>query len=113
MKKHILRLSAICMIFAMLLSVASILSFTATAAAPTSYSTITAGSSASVSISSQEEIKYFKFVPTQSGTYRFYSSDYSGDPYAILYDASGNELTYDDDTSSDYNFDFSLQHDIL
>lgn len=79
-------------------------SVTANAAAPASYETITAGSSASVRITSAGSAKYFRFVPTQSGTYKFYSSDYTSDPYGALLDASGNELTSDDDSGDNANF---------
>ena len=47
---------------------------------------------------------YLQFTPTQSGRYNFYSTDYSGDPRAWLLDGNGNELIYDDDSGSSWNF---------
>ena len=51
----------------------------------------------------------FQFTPTVSGQYRFYSTDYSGDPYAELYDANGNCLTSNDDGGEGWNF--SIDYD--
>lgn len=78
------------------------------AAAPSQYTNITAGSSASVTISSSGTSKYFRFVPTASGTYKFYSTNYTGDPYGSLLDSNGNTLISDDDGGSDWNF--SIQY---
>lgn len=94
-------LMVLCMMCGFMVPYASV---TANAAAPASYETITAGSSASVRITSAGSAKYFRFVPTQSGTYKFYSSDYTSDPYGALLDASGNELTSDDDSGDNANF---------
>lgn len=85
---------------------------TALASAPSSYSTITTNSTASVRITSLESAKYFKFVPTQSGTYKFYSSNNSSsDPKGSLLDANGNSLISDDDGGSNYNF--SITYDCV
>ncbi len=81
-----------------------LMSVTASAAAPTSYTTITTNSTASVRITSSGGAKYFKFVPTQSGTYKFYSTNYNSDPYGALLNASGTTLKTDDDSGTDYNF---------
>ena len=53
---------------------------------------------------STTDFVYFQFTPTQSGRYNFYSTDYSGDPRAWLVDGNGNELIYDDDSGSSWNF---------
>ena len=42
---------------------------TASAAAPSSYTSITAGSSVRVNISSAGMVKYYRFVPTVTGYY--------------------------------------------
>lgn len=43
------------------------------------------------------------FVPDETGVYNFYS-DTTRDTYAYLYDAEGNQLTYNDDGGKDNNF---------
>lgn len=96
-------LVVLCMMCGFMIPQASV---TAYAAAPASYTTITADSTASVSITSSGSAKYFKFVPTASGTYKFYSTNYSGDPYGALLDASGSTLISDDDDGT-YNFSFT------
>lgn len=78
-------------------------SITANAAAPASYTTITADSTASVSITSSGSSKYFRFVPTKSGTYKIYSTG-SIDSKCTLLDASGSELTTNDDGGEGNNF---------
>ncbi len=76
---------------------APLTAITASAAAPTSYTDITSGSTASVNINSSGSSRYFRFVPTQNGTYNFYSSNNSGDPYGYLLDAYGEVLVSNDD----------------
>lgn len=96
-------------VFCMMISaILPLMPVTASAAAPASYTTITTNSTASVSITSSGSAKYFKFVPTQSGTYKFYSTNYTADPKASLLDASGNTLVTDDD-DVDYNFSFAYE----
>lgn len=68
------------------------------ALAPSVYTDIAANTSASV-----VEAKYFRFIPTESGSYTFYSSNKAGDPYGVLLDSDGNELVRNDD-SGDTNF---------
>lgn len=66
--------------------------------------TISAGAPVSTTLTG--EYKYYKFVPTTSGTYQFYStSEY--DTYASLYDVEGNEIVSDDDSGEGSNFTFS------
>ena len=82
------RLLSFALVCVMVLGIIGSVPFAVNAAAPTSYTTITAGSSASVSITTSGGAKYFKFVPTQSGTYKFYSSG-SYDTKASLLDSNG------------------------
>lgn len=100
-KKAVSFLIVLCMMISAILPLTAV---TASAAAPTSYTTITTNSTASVSITSSGSAQYFKFVPTASGTYKFYSTNYTSDPYGALLDASGNTLTTNDDGGTDYNF---------
>ncbi len=95
-KKAVSFLLVICMMSGF---IAPLMSVTASAAAPSSYTNISADSTAYVSISSSSSSKYFKFVPAYSGTYAFYSTNSSGDPYGYLRDADGNYLASSDDYS--------------
>ena len=98
------------MVLCMMCTVASPLaSITVSAAAPVNYSTIYADSSVYVSLPYAGDTQYFKFVPTATGTYRFYSSDYSGDPKATLSDSEGNAIITNDDGAVDRNFDFTYE----
>ena len=100
-KKVVSVLLALCLTCGLLLPYAPV---SVDAAAPTSYSTITANSSAYVSISSAGSVKYFKFVPIQSGTYKFYSSSNgSSDPQASLLNASGSSLVTNDDGGNSFD----------
>ncbi len=100
-RKAVSLLMVICMMAGLILPLIPVTAF---AAAPSSYTTITADSTASVTISSSGTSKYFRFVPAQSGTYRFYSSANYGDTYGSLLDASGNTLTSNDDSGGSGNF---------
>ena len=104
-RKAVSVLIVLCMMMSVMLPLTAV---TASAAAPTSYTTIRADSTASVSITSSGGAKYFKFVPTQSGIYKFYSTNYTGDPYGALLDASGSTLISDDDDGT-YNFSFTYE----
>ncbi len=114
-KKNLTKILSFLMVFCMMVGIItpliSVTSVTASAAAPASYTNISTNSSASVSITSSGGAKYFKFVPTQSGTYKFYSTNYSADPYGALLDASGSILKSDDDSGDDYNF--SITYDCV
>ncbi len=74
------------------------------AAAPASYTTITADTTATVHITSPGSAQYFRFDPVHSGTYEFYSSDHTSDPYGALLDANGSELVRNDDGRGSLNF---------
>ena len=76
----------------------------ASAAAPTNYTTIHSNSTASVSLNSSTTAQYFKFSPVISGSYKFYSSNNSGDPYVEILDSSGTQITYNDDGAGNRNF---------
>ena len=68
------------------------------------YTVIESNASAYVELTESYDSVYFKFVPTVSGRYVFYSTNYTGDPYAELYDANGNYLTSNDDGGTGWNF---------
>ncbi len=65
--------------------------------------TITAGISNTISVT--DNYKYYKFMPTQSGYYTFYSIG-DCDSYATLYNDKGEQLMYNDD--DDGSLDFSM-----
>lgn len=56
-----------------------------------------------VSVTTDNTGVYFKFVPSTSGTYYFYSTG-SYDTYGYLCNLSGSSLTSNDDAGSGYNF---------
>jgi len=62
------------------------------------------GDTKSVSIAYSQASKYYKFTPTVSGEYLFYSSDKTGDPRIWLYDSSLTLVGGDDDTAGNHNF---------
>ena len=103
-KKAVSFFVMICMIWGVMVPMMTVPS---SAAAPASYTNITTNSSASVSISTSGGAKYFKFVPTQSGTYKFYSSNNTGDTRGALLNASGTELVNNDDSGGNLNFSFN------
>ena len=99
-------ISSVIVLVLMLTLVFPCFSVKSSAWAPTSYTTITAGSSAYVSGYGT----YFRFVPTESGEYQFYSSNNSGDPVGMLYDSNGDELYYSDDYNSN---NFMITYDCV
>ena len=67
--------------------------------------TLTLNTTYFVNIASANEKKYFKFVPSTTGFYTFESSTtLSCDPKAWLYNASSDQITYNDDGGSNRNF---------
>ena len=46
---------------------------------------------------------WFYFIPSISSSYIIESSNSSGDPYVVLYDGSGTQLAYNDDSSDNGN----------
>lgn len=70
---------------------------------PASYTTISAGSSYTANITPAGKVLYYRFTPSSTGIYNFTSTG-SLDSYAYLLDANGNQLTYNDDGGSNYNF---------
>ena len=104
-KKIISTMLAFLMVFSLMVPV---MTEVVSAAAPSTYTNISTNSTASVSIGSSGGAKYFKFVPSATGTYKFYSTNYSGDPKCSLLNSSGTELTYDDDDDNGTrNFNFT------
>ena len=75
-------------------------------AAPGSYTTITSlntAYTADVPGNGEDVQAYFRFVPTASGIYRFYSVS-SHDTYGYLFDSNLTELTSNDDGGENLNF---------
>ena len=66
--------------------------------------TLSAGQSADVNISTTEELKYFRFTPSSSGKYIFQSSNSTGDPRILLYDSSYTYIGSDNDDAGNNNF---------
>lgn len=87
------------MALAIMLPLTSVVSH---AAAPSSYTDIEAGDS--IWRSSSSGTVYYRFIPTYTGSYTFYSSGNSGDPTGSLLNASGSSLVYDDDSAGSRNF---------
>ena len=52
--------------------------------------------------------KYFKFVPTETGTYYFYSSS-SNNTYGAIYTETGTQIKYNNDDGVDSNFEISYK----
>ena len=50
---------------------------------------------------------FYKFTPSSSGTYVFKSTVSSGDTYGYIYNSSGTQLTYNDDSGDGNNFSIS------
>ena len=75
----------------------------AKAAAPASYTTITECATMTANVTYAGEQKYYKFVPTTSGEYMFYSMG-ALDTYGFVYDANGNQLLGRDDGANGNNF---------
>ena len=57
-----------------------------------------------VNIDEQNEIVYFYFTPSTSGSYDFISSGTSTDTYGYIYDSNFNQLAYDDDSAGNLQF---------
>ena len=89
----------------MVLTLLAVIPVTASAAAPTSYTNLSVNTSTSVSLSAGGN-KYFRFVPSSSGTYVFSSSG-SYDTVGYLLDANGSQLSYNDDGGTNNNFSIS------
>ena len=61
------------------------------------------GDSRYVSVTDNSPYHYFRFIPEESGDYKFYSE--SGyDTYVTLYDEDENEINHNDDRDEDNNF---------
>jgi len=103
MKKSVSR-CLIALLLVLVTATASIPLFaiTASAATPASYTDIDLEEEKTVSVSTRVG-KYFRFTPERGGTYEIYSYSRTGDPYVILLDSSGNQISSDDD-DEDLNF---------
>ncbi len=66
--------------------------------------TITLNSLYHVNIGTAGTYKYVKFVPSSTGVYSFVSSSATGDPFARLYNSSGEHLSVNDDSAGNGNF---------
>ena len=102
------KLIAVVLALVMVASTIPMVALTATAAAPTSYTSIAVGDTKSVSVTNSTGV-YYRFIPNVTGIYRITSNKTSGDPYVVLLDASGNQLTYDDDSAGNRDFSLSYQ----
>ncbi|MBR5772094.1 MAG: leucine-rich repeat protein, partial [Clostridia bacterium] len=112
MKGKLKKLTAVILSIALLGSAGIFTGLNAFAAAPETYTEISNGQTINAELDNNQTKVYFKFVPTQSGKYRFYSSSsdansYKTDPYGGLDDANGNRITGNDDGGNGYNFDFT------
>ena len=56
------------------------------------------------------EIRYFKFVPTETAKYVILSNNYTGDPKVWLYNSAGSTITSQDDVSYPSNKNFWLKY---
>ena len=85
------------MLLALLVTALPWMAITSHAAAPASYENIYAGDSKTISVSGNGN--YYKFVPTTTGTYKYWSyNNGSYDPTGLILDASGDQLAYSDDS---------------
>ena len=102
-KRPFSRLIAMMLSIVMILTMLPIIPFTAHAAEYVSYSAIHAGDTFDVYVS-QNESKYYMFVPVVSGTYTFYSSYYDSDPWGYVLNSSMESINSDDDSGDAWNF---------
>jgi hypothetical protein len=56
------------------------------------------------SLETGADIDYFRVTASATGTWMFRSAESTGDPYGILYNASGAQLASDDDGAGNQNF---------
>ncbi len=68
-----------------------------------SITSMSANSTYGASVSTAGQVKYYSYTPSTSGTYVIYSTG-SIDTKVYLYDASGNDITYNDDGGAEQNF---------
>ena len=65
--------------------------------------TLTVGKTVTATITSGNEVKFYKFIPGTTGVYSLASSG-EEDTYGYLYDANWQLITRNDDGTNDYNF---------
>jgi hypothetical protein len=110
--KKAFRILSLFMIFILTItSAVSLVSVTAVATAPKTYTDISADSEKEVNITHDGEIIYFRFVPAKSGTYAFYSTEYENYPYGFLYDENMEMLANSSDNSALNNFNFNIEYE--
>ena len=112
MKGTLKKLTAVILSLILLGSAGIFTGLTAFAAAPETYTEISLGQTINAELANNNTKVYFKFVPAQSGIYRFYSSSSDAnsrttDPYGGLADANGNDIIGNDDGGNGWNFDFT------
>lgn len=56
-----------------------------------------------ITIEKEKQEVYLKFVPAESGTYKFYSKG-DGDTFGTIYDSEFQEIQSDDDRGENFNF---------
>ena len=66
--------------------------------------TISWGNAVTVSCNTPQKPNFYKFVPSASGEYLFYSSNRTGDPRIWIYNSSLTLIANDDDTAGNSNF---------
>lgn len=69
--------------------------------------TITRNSTITVSTAVASEFVYYKFTPTQTQEYLFYSNNATGDPKVIVYNASQTQLGSNNDGAGNKNFRYA------
>ena len=65
-------------------------------------------SEGTTTMTATDEDAYFKFVPTSTAVYRFYSSNSTGDPLLEVYNEDGDSLAYNDDSDESLDFDLTV-----
>ena len=70
---------------------------------PADYPSLTLGTPATATVNEENPKAFFRFVPTESCHYAFYSTG-DNDTYGNLYNSEMTEIASDDDSGTDYNF---------
>lgn len=110
MKRNRCKIVSFVLIFSMLLSSITVNAVDTTenltasnAAMVEAYGTMELDVDNLVTIEEEKQEVYLKFVPEESGTYRFYS-EANADTCGTLYDSEFQEIQSDDDSGGDLNF---------
>ena len=108
------KVAGIALVVCMLSGSASVLALepdTADMSRMTSATPITYGQTVHVEFSKEERGQWFSFIPAETETYYFYSSDSQNDPIIYLYDSNGNKLARDDE-GNETGHDFGLAKEL-